>query len=70
MTFKEAKDYKLLFGKHSGETLDQIAESDNGLSYLDWLVGQNFIHGRTKEALVAYLSDPAIAEDLKKMRGE
>ena len=29
--------FEMPFGKHKGKTLDQIAETDQGLLYLDWL---------------------------------
>ncbi len=32
-------DFRLRFGKHSGQTLRQIGMSNDGLKYLDWLVG-------------------------------
>jgi len=32
--------YRMEFGKYKGKTLNEIAESDEGLKYLDWLVGE------------------------------
>ena len=33
-------DFKLTFGKYNGKTLDQVAESDEGLLWVDWFVGE------------------------------
>lgn len=66
MSFTEAKNFVLLFGKHSGKRLDEVAETDEGLCYLDWLNDRKTIHSKQlKEALRVYLSDPTIAKELK-----
>lgn len=65
-TFQQAAQFKIPFGPFEGKTLDQIAESENGLRYLDNLngkMGGDF--GDVAKALTAYLSDPTIAKDLK-----
>ena len=66
MTFKESQDYVLTFGKYNGETLDQIAGSDEGLVYLDWLYGE-LPENQTRYALAAYLSDPSIKKELERI---
>ena len=68
MTFKEAQEFQLPFGKHKGRTLDAVASEDDGLKYIDWLVGQEFVYGKTKEALLAYLGDPSIKKELENLR--
>jgi hypothetical protein len=66
MTFCEAAHFRMPFGKHIGETLDAIAEADDGLEYLDWLRGQRQgRHEPIDEALAAYLDDPAIAREVR-----
>jgi hypothetical protein len=72
MPFADAKKFRLTFGKHKLKTIDQIAESDAGLKYLDWLRGS--LNERcldwqtyTLDALDAYLSDPTIARELGKV---
>lgn len=69
MTFKDAAAVKLAFGTYRGSSLDDIATSDDGLKYLDWLRGQKWVGGRLREALTAYLEDPAIKRDLENILG-
>lgn len=75
MKFSEAAAFKIQFGTNAGKTIDEVAKTDAGLRYLDWLRG----HRRSDDALanktgldgalVAYLDDPAIAADLAKLTG-
>jgi uncharacterized protein (DUF3820 family) len=65
MEWKEAADVVMPFGKYKGRDLDDIAGSDEGLRYIDWLVGEDWLSGRLREAVEAYLSDPAIQKDLE-----
>lgn len=58
-------NYKLTFGKHKGEPLDEVP-----LAYLDWCLGQGWLFPDARSAIEAYLSDPAIAAELKKELGE
>lgn len=67
MTFKEAADFKMPFGKHKGQRLDEIATTDAGLRYLDWLHGERGGVGWVDEALSVYLSDKTIAEELRRI---
>ena len=55
------------FGKYKGQSLDTIAKTDRGLLYLDWLVGQTWLKGNLKNDLTAYLQDPAIADEIKRL---
>lgn len=67
MTFKEAAEFKLPFGKHKGSSLDKVATDDDGLRYLAWLRGVREEEGQSyplDRALSAYLDDPAIKKDL------
>ena len=57
----------LPFGKFKGISLDDIANTDRGLLYLDWLVGQTWLKGNLKADLTAYLKDPAIADEIKRL---
>ena len=66
MTFKEAHNFRMPFGKHKGRKLDEIAADDAGLKYLDWLVGE-IQDGNVKNALEAYLGDPTIKAELKNL---
>lgn len=69
MTFREAAEFRMPFGAHEGKTLDQIAETDEGLKYLDWLLGdmqRNKSSCSIVDALKAYLTDPAIKAELRR----
>ena len=59
-----AKKYTLFFGKYKGRTLDDIAASDEGLLYLDWLRGQRWFEGIPREAVEAYLRDITIQNEI------
>ena len=61
---------ELPFGKFKGMSLDDIAKTDRGLLYLDWLVGQTWLKGNLKAEITAYLKDPAIADEIKRLVGE
>ncbi len=80
MEFKDAKSFVVLFGKYRNSTIDAIAESNEGLKWLDWMLGElerevmsAKKHGRhiaadrvaLHIALQAYLSDPSITIDLE-----
>ena len=69
MTFREAADYVLPWGQHKGRSLDSVAETDEGLKYLDWLRGRVTKDLRTKEALDAYLGDKTISAELDRILG-
>ena len=70
MTFAEAKNFVIPWGQHQGRTLDQIAQTDEGLKYLDWLRDKRSSDGLTTrfpidDALDAYLDDQAIQKELE-----
>lgn len=67
MDFNEAKSYVLGFGKFRGKTLDQAAETDDGLRYLDWLNGEKIYDKRLAWALREYMADPTIQSELGKL---
>jgi len=62
--YRWASRFKLTFGKYKGQTIDNVAETDEGLLYLDWLHDQTQ-PSELKQALTTYLTDPAIARDLE-----
>lgn len=64
MTFYEAGKTILPFGKHQTAEIDQVANTDEGLLYLDWMRG--IAYGFVKEALDIYLEDESIKKDLQK----
>ena len=63
------KELVLRFGRHNGKTIEQIGESDDGLKYLDWLVGETWLEVITKRVIRKYLSDPTIKAELSKLVG-
>jgi len=67
MTFKEAKNFLMPIGIYAGKTIDKIAETNEGLKYLDWMREQNWIFGNLKIALDIYLKDPVIKSELDKI---
>ena len=62
--FKQAQQWILQFGKYKGLAIDKIAETDEGLKYLDWLNDQTWLQDPLKSHLVNYLSDPTIKKEL------
>jgi len=78
MKFREAAAFVLPFGKYKGWSLDDTAKSDAGLFYLDWLYGERvkqreaatLLRDPLDMALRAYLTDPGIASDLRKLVGD
>lgn len=67
MLFDEAKRQIVFFGKYTGKTIDKIAETDEGLKYLDWIVGQDWLYDGTREAIKVYLADDTIKSELEKL---
>lgn len=66
MTFTEACAYVLDFGKkYRGQTVTRVGNNDEGLRYLDWCIGQEFLnydrYAETREAIEIYLKHPAVA---------
>lgn len=70
MTFDDAKGFIVPFGRFKGETIDEVATTDAGLLYLDWLVGMHYTKGMFREALRTYLSDNSIAAEIRKIQRE
>lgn len=58
------------FGKYKGRSIDQIAESDEGLLYLDWLIGQEWLKAELRRDLQAYLDQPTIKAEVKRLLDE
>jgi hypothetical protein len=71
MTFDSARKCIVRFGKYAAMTIDEIAQSDEGLRYLDWLRGER--EGKKSfldDALAAYLDDPTIKDELNALGDE
>ena len=73
MNFRDAAQFRMPFGKYAGKTLDDIATTDQGLIYLDWLRGERekdrvaTNSSAVNEALAAYLDDKTIAADVERL---
>lgn len=70
MDFARAARTEVPFGKHKGQTLDDVASIDEGLRYLDWMVGCDWLFGQFKAALETYLADSSIAKEVEAARLE
>lgn len=67
MDFEIARQWMIPYGRHKDQTLDMVAQSDDGLKYLDWLVDQPYwwvTKDDLRTAIQVYLSDPQIAKEL------
>lgn len=62
--FKAAKQFVMPYGKFKGKALDEIATTDEGLLYLDYLRGE-IDKGEVLDAISVYLDEPSIAQDLE-----
>jgi uncharacterized protein (DUF3820 family) len=67
---RRAANHRLHFGKYRGQTIDNIAETDEGLLYLDWLIGQSWVHEMTRIALEVYLTQSSIVREIDRARRE
>lgn len=73
ISFSEASKTVMTFGKYAKDTktLDQIAEDDEGLLYLDWLFGemtkspQFGYKAHIFDAMKVYLDDPSIKKEVE-----
>lgn len=61
MTFEEAKLAVVYFGEHQAKTLEQVAKSPRGMSYLAWMRRQQWIRPPLREALMVFTAEPSIA---------
>ncbi|GAG48326.1 unnamed protein product [marine sediment metagenome] len=66
MPYAEAKRELIPFGKHEGETIDEVMDKDP--SYLVWLVNTDsdlMFWPRFKRAMETYMNEPAVIAELK-----
>ena len=66
MTFEQAAAFIIPIGKHKGKRLDDVAQTDGGLRYLDWLRGERGTKHNwpLDNALAAYLDDTSVSKEL------
>lgn len=63
LPFHRARAVDIRFGKYKGMTLEQIAEID--ITYLDWLIGQDWCRDFMRNAILGFLADPTQAKLLR-----
>lgn len=63
MPENDPADVVIPFGKHKDKTIGEVASTDEGLRYLDWMVGIAK-PGYFKNALESYLETPAISGEV------
>ena len=69
MTFKEAQEYRIPFGKYQGEALDDIASTEDGLKYLEFIRTELQIKSAaSRDVIETYLSDPTIRSELERIQ--
>lgn len=62
--FDRAKGFAIKFGRFKGQTLNQAAESDDGLAYLDWMSGLDDLRPDFRTAIDDFLGYEVVARDL------
>lgn len=63
-------DFTMPFGKYEDQTLDTIASSEEGLLYLDWLVGQDWLRNPLKRTIATYLAQDDVRAELDRLLEE
>jgi hypothetical protein len=59
--FHRASACDLRFGKYKGQTLEQIGDTEDGLIYLDWLIGVEWLNQYTRDMIGIYLNHSSVA---------
>jgi len=65
LTFAEAARTVIPFGDYKGQTIDHVAQTDEGLLWLDEIVDWPNLFEDLSEAIQTYLTDRAISGELK-----
>lgn len=65
LPFKTAANTVIPWGPFKDKTIDQIAQTDDGLRYLDNLRGKMQGTSFVSFAVESYLDDPTISKDLE-----
>ena len=63
--FTDACQVVIPFGKYKGRTIASVGRNDEGLRYLDWLVGQPWLRQELKVQVEVYLHHPSVALGLE-----
>jgi hypothetical protein len=54
----------VFFGKYAQQNLNEISSTPEGLKYLDWLSGEDWVHGYLRTQLTRFLLQPPIQREL------
>lgn len=54
--FDQSREYILKFGKYRGMKLDDVAKTDEGLVWLDWILGRSWMQGITRDNILSYVN--------------
>ena len=66
----DCQRFEMPFGKYKGQNLREIADTDEGLKYLDWLLsGEIDLRPATREALEEFVSLPHIEREMERVIG-
>ena len=65
--FEEIGSTPLRFGKFKGKTLADLWESDEGLSYLDWLLGQDWLFEDFRQRLEEFCEIERVAKEIERV---
>ncbi len=66
----DCQTFEMPFGKYKGRTLREIADTDEGLKYLDWLLGGEIdLRPATREALEEFVALPHIEREMDRVTG-
>ncbi len=57
-------DYVMPFGKWKGLTLDEIAETSDGLRWLDWAAGEFDVTSEAGQQIRSFVANPAIVREI------
>lgn len=63
--FTEACGFVMPLGKYAGKTLARIGSNREGLLYLDWMIGCDWVRGPLVRHLTVYLNHPVVKRELK-----
>jgi hypothetical protein len=69
VSFETASNHIVLFGppKYRGKTIMEIARFDDGLKWLDYVIGQEWLYRGTKLMIERYLREDVIKRELEKI---
>lgn len=61
----QVESIRIPFGKYAGKTLDEVSQTDEGLRYLDWMVGLKDLRDPFRRSLIQFVTDPTIQREIE-----